>query len=77
MLTDTMPHRLQDLRDKKGKSQTRMAEEIGINRRTISSWETGYREPNATCVKILADYFGCTTDYIIIGEKRCKCVPKR
>lgn len=64
----TLGDRLRFLRTYNGKSQNQMAKEIGINRRTLSNWENGWTEPNATCVKMLVEYFGTTYDFLIDGK---------
>ena len=56
---------LKIIREQHGKLQKDVAADIGIGLSTFSQYETGKREPdNKTLIK-LADYFGCSTDYLL------------
>ena len=56
--------RIKDLRDEKGISQERLADELGVSHGIISFWETGKREPKLSNLILLAEYFGVTIDYL-------------
>ena len=56
---------LKIIREQHGKLQRDVAADLGIGLSTFSQYETGKREPdNKTLIK-LADYFGCSTDYLL------------
>lgn len=57
--------RFKTLRQSKGLSQYRLADELGISRARISNYELGEREPNFSTLCMIADYFGVTTDYLL------------
>ncbi|MCL2311359.1 MAG: helix-turn-helix domain-containing protein [Firmicutes bacterium] len=56
---------IKSLREEKCLTQKSMAEEIKININTLASYEKGTREPNFETLIKLADYFGCSTNYLL------------
>lgn len=60
--------RLKELRTEKNLNQTELAKIFHTSQRTISSWETGYRQPDYETLVQIADYFGVSTDYLL-GKK--------
>lgn len=46
-----------ELREKKGVSDYRVAEDTGISKSTFSDWKSGRSKPKVGKLKILADYF--------------------
>jgi len=57
--------RLKELREEKGLTQVEFAEIMNTSQRTISGYETGYREPDFKTLKKLCDFFGVTSDYLL------------
>lgn len=57
--------RLKALREKKGMSQTELANEIGISRGSISFYENGERTADIEILNKLCDYFRVSADYLI------------
>ena len=57
--------RLKELRSEKGISQAKLAADIHISRSAVAKWENGLGLPNDESLKLLADYFGITTDALI------------
>ncbi|MBQ9081222.1 MAG: helix-turn-helix transcriptional regulator [Clostridia bacterium] len=53
------------MRTEKHLTQAELAQQCGVLERTISYWECGERECDLTMVIILANIFGCTTDYLL------------
>lgn len=49
--------KLKQLRQKKGISQARLAEEIHISRSAVAKWENGLGLPNEESLKLLAEFF--------------------
>ena len=56
--------RMRELRQEKKKTQTQMAELIGIKLRAYQNYESGTSYPEIPNLMKLADYFGVTTDYL-------------
>lgn len=52
-----MKNKLKSIREKKGVSQTTLAEDLGVSQKTISSWEVGRTIPKASQMQYLEDYF--------------------
>ena len=57
--------RLRELRTKKGKTQQEMAELVGVNRATYSSYERDVSVPPYEKAKVFADYFNVNIDYLM------------
>lgn len=57
--------RLKQLRTEKGVSQTEVAKNTGIVSRTYLRYEKGEREPEASTIIALADYFDVSADYLL------------
>ena len=57
--------RIKELRSEKGISQAKLAADIHISRSAVAKWENGLGLPNDESLKLLADYFGITTDELI------------
>lgn len=56
-------------RKKAGKSQEALAEQLGVSRQAISKWETGEAEPEIKKLRLLAEAFGVTTDWLLSEEE--------
>lgn len=56
---------LKTLRKERNKTQQEVAEALHINRSTYNGYEQGISEPNFDVVLNLADYFGCSVDYLL------------
>lgn len=46
-------------------SQKKLAEAVGVDKRSVIFWEQEVNEPKATYIKNLAVYFGCSADYLL------------
>ena len=57
------------LRKEKGFSQEELAEEINVSRQTISNWELGETLPNPEQVKLLANVFEVSCDFLLDNVK--------
>lgn len=51
--------------EKKNISAYRLSQETGITQGMISYWKSGERMPSAENLITLADYFGCSVDYLL------------
>lgn len=58
-------NKLRKLRLEKGVTQRDIAELLGVSPRTISSYETDISDPPLDNLKILANYFNVTVDYMM------------
>lgn len=57
-------NKLAELRKKKKLTQEDAAKRIGIPRSTYSNYESGKREPDLETLKLLADLYEVSTDYL-------------
>lgn len=60
-----MVKNLRSLRMKKGISQEKLAEFLGISQQSINRYERHKVEPDIGTLILLADYFGTTVDYLV------------
>ena len=58
------PERVRELRHKHGLSQAQLARETGLSPDSVMLWETGRCRPREQKLKLLADYFGVSPDYL-------------
>ncbi len=56
------------LRDKKGLTDYRVAQDLGFSRSTFTQWKTGSSQPKADKLQKIADYFGVSVEYLMTGE---------
>lgn len=63
-----LPNNLRETRDRKGLSQQRLADIIGVNRATIRRWETGESKITLNMATKIARALGVTTDYLVARE---------
>ncbi|MDY5264029.1 MAG: helix-turn-helix transcriptional regulator [Eubacteriales bacterium] len=59
---------LKILRKQHNLKQIDMAKIFNISKSTYSTYETGAYEPNIELLKKIADYFGCSIDYLVGRE---------
>ena len=60
--------RLKELREERNISQYELADAVQTSRTNIGRWERGVNDPSSAQVIKLAEYFGCTTDYLLGRE---------
>ena len=66
----TLGERLKEEREKRGLTQQDVADEIGVTKQAIFSYEKGVRSPMVTTLCALAQFFEVTIDYLCgIAEK--------
>lgn len=56
---------LKKLREKKNMTQTRLSIEIEVSQEIISHYEIGDSKPNIDNLLKIADFFHCSTDYLL------------
>ena len=64
--------RIKELRKQNGFTQEKLALSLGVDRSTITCWETGRSEPRIAYLIMLADMFHCTVDDLLREEKTKK-----
>ena len=57
--------RIRDLREDMDLRQIDVANETGIDQKTLSNYETGKTNPDSYSIIKLADFFCVTTDYLL------------
>ena len=73
--------RLSELMQDKGVNAPKLAEEVGCKRNTINRYLEGVFAPSLNAAVKLADYFGCTLDFLLAlddenrAEKFAPCPP--
>lgn len=60
-----LPERLKRLRQSMHLSQKQLARLLRVDRSTISSYESGVRQPPLDTLSRIADVFGVSTDYLL------------
>lgn len=58
---------IKGLRKQREKTQECVANEMGINIKTYRAIEKGIRGGSVDTLCLIAEYFGCTLDYLIYG----------
>ena len=61
----SLPERLRRLRQSTRLSQKQLARLLGVDRSTISSYESNIRQPPLVTLSRIADVFGMSTDYLL------------
>ena len=57
--------KLRELRIEKGLSQRKLGELFNVCNQSVSFWETGSREPDLDTLKLIAEFFDVSTDYLL------------
>lgn len=60
-----LPERLFSLRHERNLSQKKLVVEMGIPLNTYLRYERGEREPTASTLVQIADFYGVTLDYLV------------
>ena len=61
----SMGERIKRLRKEAGLSQQGLANELGINIKSIQRYEKNANEPSRYVTKLIAAYFAVSTDYLL------------
>lgn len=64
----TLGEKIYSLRKKSGMSQEDVANQLGLRRQTISKWELDTSVPDIKNLKLLAEIFGVSVDYLLSDE---------
>lgn len=57
--------KIKTLREKKGDTQSALANSLGSTRSAVNAWEMGITVPSTQYVVELAKYFNVSTDYLL------------
>lgn len=60
-----LSERLRDLRIKRGLSQKQLADRLGISPSIVSSYENNERTPSSERLLALANFYGCSCDFLV------------
>ncbi len=63
--------RIRNLREDNDLTQTELASKLNVSQRTYSHYESGSRKLPLDILVSLADYYNCSTDYLL-GRTRKK-----
>lgn len=61
--------RLRQARENTNLSQVQVKTSTGINNKTLSNYEQNVSSPDPYTLKVLADLYGVTTDWLISGKQ--------
>ena len=67
-MSKELGERLRELRTEKGLAQNELADAMGCNKANISYWETGKKNPTEFSIKMIAEFFDISTDYLLYGK---------
>lgn len=60
--------RIKELRINAGLTQKQIGEVLGVKQSQYQRWESGKRDYPIAILVTLAEYFGVSTDYILLGK---------
>ena len=61
--------KIKSLRESKGMTQQKLADQLFVTRQTVSKWEVGARFPDLLTTKSLANILGTSIDELVSDEK--------
>lgn len=67
---EELPSRLVELREARGLDRKGLCKQMNMPYSTMSNYENGSREPGHDFIVALANFYGITTDEILLGEKQ-------
>ncbi len=67
---------IKELRKEKGLTQEQLAEQLNVNRRTVSRWETGSNLPDLDILIEMADYYCVELRELLDGERKGEIMDK-
>lgn len=63
--------KIKQLRMMNGLSQSAFAKQLNIAQNTLSNYENGQRKPDPEIIKLIADKYKVTTDYLLDADQIC------
>ena len=70
-----MANRFRELRESRGLNQTQVGELANVAQSAVSKWERGESEPPHGTLRILADFYGVSIDYLLGREPKTERAP--
>ena len=70
-----LPERLLALRQEQNLSQKSLVKEMGAALNTYVRYERGEREPTASVLVQIADYYGVSLDYLVGRSEQREVIP--
>ena len=70
-----MANRFRELRESRGLNQTQVGELANVAQSAVSKWERGESEPPQGTLRILADFYGVSIDYLLGREPETERAP--
>ena len=62
--------KIRELRQARGLSQARVAEDVGVSKPSVCKWETGVSVPRTELLPLLARVLDCSIDELFGGEQK-------
>lgn len=69
MIMKQLAQQIRVLRTSKNLSQDELAEKLYISRQAVSKWENGEATPDIDKLVQLAEIFGVSLDYLVLGKE--------
>lgn len=69
-MNNYLPHRLREMRERRGLSRRALSELCGLSQNMIAVYERGEADPSTDTLCQLADMFGVTTDFLLGRENK-------
>ena len=70
MDTKSIGSTIAQFRKKNGWTQVALAEKLGVSGKAVSKWESGQGYPDITLFPVMADLFGVSVDFLMLGEEK-------
>ena len=70
MDSKTIGNTISALRKKNNMTQSALAKRLGVSDKAVSKWENGQGYPDITIFPALAEIFGVSVDYLMLGEEK-------
>lgn len=62
--------KIRELRQARGLSQARVAEDVGVSKPSVCKWETGVSVPRTELLPLLARVLDCSIDELFGGDQQ-------
>ena len=62
--------KIRELRQARGLSQARLAEDVGVSKPAVCKWETGVSVPRTELLPLLARVLDCSIDELFGGDQQ-------
>lgn len=69
---DSSYNRFQELLERNNVTAYKVAKETGVTTATLTSWKQGKYVPKTEKLKLIAEFFHVSTDYIMYGKEDTK-----